>query len=116
MSIDRIQTNERMSKIVKHGNTAYFCGQVASDYSKGIKGQTESVLEKIEALLEVADSDMERLLSVTIYLKDMALFQEMNEVWDNWIEEGFAPARACVQAKMANPDILVEMSVICATD
>ncbi|NOR24355.1 MAG: RidA family protein, partial [Desulforhopalus sp.] len=41
-------------------------------------------------------------------------FAEMNTVWDNWIPEGHAPARACVEARMARPDLLVEISVIAA--
>jgi enamine deaminase RidA (YjgF/YER057c/UK114 family) len=47
-------------------------------------------------------------------MKEIALFQEMNEVWDEWVEEGFEPARACVEAKMARDSILVEMTVIAA--
>ena len=41
-------------------------------------------------------------------------FSGMNEVWDKWVPEGYAPARACVQASMAREDILVELSVIAA--
>jgi enamine deaminase RidA (YjgF/YER057c/UK114 family) len=38
----------------------------------------------------------------------------MNEVWDNWVNEGYAPARACVQASMARDVLLVEISVVAA--
>jgi enamine deaminase RidA (YjgF/YER057c/UK114 family) len=54
------------------------------------------------------------MLSATIYIKDMQDFQAMNMVWDNWVPEGHAPARACVQASMARPELLVEISVIAA--
>ena len=113
--IKRTETSVRMSKIVEHNNTVYLCGQVAADPSKGIKEQTESVLEKIDALLAQAGSDKDSILSVTIYLKSIADdFSAMNEVWEAWLNEGSAPARACVEARMAREALLVEMSVIAA--
>ncbi len=114
MQIERYQTGERMSRIVVHAETIYLCGQVAKDASADIKTQTTTTLEKIDELLAGVNSDKTRLLSVTIYLADMALFKAMNEVWDAWVPPGAAPARACVQASMARPELLVEMSVIAA--
>ena len=114
MQIERYQTTERMSRLVVHGETIYLCGQVAKDDTADIKGQTATTLEKIEELLATVNSGKEQLLSVTIYLADMALFMEMNEVWDAWVTPGKAPARACVQASMARPELLVEMSVVAA--
>lgn len=116
MSIERHQTVVRMSKVVVHNNTAYLCGQVAADRSAGIKEQTRTTLEKVSELLLSVGSSPEKILSATIYLKDMALFTEMNTVWDNWVPRGFAPARACVEASMASPELLVEISVVAATD
>ncbi len=103
-----------MSRIVKHNETIYLCGQVCKDSEQGITEQTESMLEKVDELLLQAGSDRKFILSATIYIKDMKYFQEMNEVWDNWIPEGFAPARACVEASMAREELLVEISVIAA--
>jgi enamine deaminase RidA (YjgF/YER057c/UK114 family) len=114
MLIERFQTKPRMSRIVVHGETIYLCGQVAKDDTAGIMGQTATTLEKIEELLHSVGSDKTRLLSVTIYLADMALFKEMNKVWDAWVPPGEAPARACVEARMARPELLVEMSVVAA--
>ena len=114
MSITRHQITDRMSRIVVHGETIYLCGQVAKDDTADIKGQTATTLEKIEELLSSVNSDKTRLLSVTIYLSDMKLFKEMNSVWDAWVTPGAAPARACVEARMARPELLVEMSVIAA--
>jgi enamine deaminase RidA (YjgF/YER057c/UK114 family) len=70
------------------------------------------MLDKVDQLLLDAGSDRQHLLSATIYIKDMQDFQAMNTVWDNWIPEGHAPARACVQASMARPELLVEISVV----
>ena len=114
MTIQRMQTGQRMSRIVIHNGTVYLCGQVAKTRDGDIQTQTRETLDKIEALLAEAGSDKNHLLSVTIYLKDMADFAEMNSVWDNWVEEGHAPARACVHAAMASPELRVEMSVTAA--
>jgi enamine deaminase RidA (YjgF/YER057c/UK114 family) len=112
--IDRIETKKRMSKIVKHNGTIYLCGQVCKDSEKEIKEQTKSMLEKVDLLLEQAGSDRKHILSATIYIKDMKYFTEMNSVWDNWVPQGYAPARACVEASMARDALLVEISVVAA--
>ena len=114
MSIERIETGQRMSRIVIHNDTLYLCGQVAKDANEGIQEQTRSMLEKVDELLAQAGSDREQLLSATIYIRDMKDFVVMNEVWDAWVPEGHAPARACVEARMARPELLVEISVIAA--
>lgn len=110
--IERIETNKRMSRIVKHNGVIYLCGQVCKDAEQRITEQTQSMLEKVDTLLEQAGSDRKHLLSATIYIKDMQYFSEMNEVWDNWVPEGYAPARACVEASMARDALLVEISVV----
>ena len=114
MTIQRHEIGTRMSRAVVHNNTVYLCGQVAEDRHADITGQTQTMLAKVDALLESVGSSREHMLSATIYLKDMAHFSEMNDVWDNWVPEGYAPARACVQASMASPELLVEISVVAA--
>jgi enamine deaminase RidA (YjgF/YER057c/UK114 family) len=115
MAIQRQLTNERMSQIVTHNGTVYLAGQVADDMSAGIDQQTRETLASIEKLLDQAGTDKTRLLSVTIYLKDIdAHFAGMNAVWDQWLPEGVAPARATVEAKLCEPEILVELSVVAA--
>jgi len=114
MSIQRYETGARMSRAVVHNNTVYLCGQVAEDRTAGITEQTQTMLAKVDALLASVGSDREHILSATIYVKDMSLFADMNAVWDNWLPAGHAPARACVEAKMASPELLVEISVVAA--
>lgn len=114
MQIIRTDSTPRMSRVVEHNGTIYLCGQTAKDASKDIKEQTITTLEKVEELLEKSGSDKKHILSVTIYVRDMKDFSAMNEVWDAWVEEGYQPARACVEARMARPELLVEMSVIAA--
>lgn len=113
MEIKRYEGTGRMSRAVVHGGTIYLCGQTSRDCAD-IKGQTKEVLAKIEELLGKYGSDKEHILSATIYIKDMAEFDEMNSVWDAWVPQGNEPARACVQAQMAAESILVEMSIIAA--
>lgn len=114
MEIKRYEGTGRMSRAVVYNGTIYLCGQTCGDRGKDVKEQTKVVLEKIEDLLNKYGSDKNHILSTTIYLKDISLFQDMNEVWDAWVENGSEPARACVEAKMASEEILVEMSVIAA--
>ncbi|KMT66986.1 RidA family protein [Catenovulum maritimum] len=112
--IERQETKQRMSRIVKHNGTIYLCGQVCADAEQDITHQTQTMLDKVDALLLQAGSDREHILSATIYIKDMKDFAAMNAVWDAWVPEGYAPARACVQASMAREALLVEISVIAA--
>jgi enamine deaminase RidA (YjgF/YER057c/UK114 family) len=115
MAILRQLTNDRMSQIVVHNSTVYLAGQVADDMTAGIEQQTREVIANIERLLDLAGTDNTRILSVTIYLKDVnADFAGMNSVWDQWLPQGSAPARATVEAKLCEPEILVEMSVVAA--
>ncbi|RDE18400.1 RidA family protein [Motiliproteus coralliicola] len=114
MTIERYQTNARMSRVVVHNQTVYLCGQVAEDRNADISDQTRTMLAKVDQLLESVGSSRSKLLSATIYLKDMADFAGMNAVWDDWVPKGQAPARACVEAAMAAPELRVEISVVAA--
>ena len=115
MAIQRQLTNERMSQIVVHNGTVYLSGQVGDDMNAGVEQQTRETLVNIERLLDLAGTDKNHILSVTIYLKDIdADFIGMNTVWDQWLPTGVQPARATVEAKLCEPEILVELSVIAA--
>ena len=112
MSITRHHTNQRMSQIVIHGDTVYLAGQVAADASADITVQTRQVLQKIDTLLAEAGSDKNKILSAQIWIASMGHFAQMNEVWDAWVAEGHAPARACIEARLASPDLLVEVGIV----
>ena len=114
MNIERMETKQRMSRIVKHNGVIYLCGQVCADATQDIAHQTQTMLDKVDSLLVQAGSDRKHMLSATIYLKTMDDFAKTNEVWDNWVPEGYAPARACVTADMAREALLVEISVVAA--
>lgn len=112
--IERIETGTRMSKIVKHNGVAYLCGQVGDGAT--VAEQTRDCLARVEALLEQAGSSPRQILQAIVWLADMKDFGEMNEVWDAWVPEGHAPARACGEARLARPDLKVEIIVTAACD
>ena len=110
--IERMETGERMSKIVKHNGVVYLCGQVGAGES--VSEQTADCLARIDRLLEQAGSDKEHILQAIIWISDMSYFAEMNEVWDNWVPKGHAPARACGEAKLARDVLKVEIIITAA--
>lgn len=112
--IERIETGVRASKVVKHNGVAYLSGQVGE--GNGIKEQTEETLRRVEAALALAGSSREKMLRATIWLAHMSDFAAMNEVWNAWVPEGHAPARACGEARLARPELLVEITVDAAYD
>lgn len=114
MSITRKHTNQRMSQMVIHGDTIYLAGQVAKDSSADITVQTQQVLDKVDALLAEAGSDKSKILSAQIWISSIGHFAAMNEVWDAWVAENNAPARACIEARLASPDLLVEVGITAA--
>ena len=113
--IRRLQPGARMSQAVVHGNTVYLAGQVATDTSVGVAGQTRQVLAAIDALLAAAGTDKTRILSANVYLADIGTFAEMNTIWDAWVSKEHPPARATVEARLAAPAYRVEIQVIAAT-
>lgn len=114
MSVERKETSPRMSRVVIHGDTVYLAGAVADDPTQPIQGQTRQVLDKIDRYLQMAGTDKSKLLTAQIWLSDIALWAEMNVVWDAWVAPGNAPARATVQAKLAGPTHLIEIMVVAA--
>ena len=111
MTITRIKPGPRMSQTVVHGDTVYTAGQVADDSSQDVAGQTRQVLAKIDSLLAEAGCDKSKLLKATIWLTDISRFDEMNSVWDAWVDTDNPPVRACVESRLAFPELLVEIMV-----
>jgi enamine deaminase RidA (YjgF/YER057c/UK114 family) len=114
MEIKRLHVGKRLSEIAIHNGTIYLAGQIAEDTTQDIVGQTQEVLGHVDRLLNESGSDKSCILSTQIYIKDMALFPGMNEVWDSWVAQGHTPPRATVEAKLANPACLVEVVVVAA--
>lgn len=113
MTVERHHTGKRMSQIVVHGDTVYLAGQVGEP-GTSVAEQTRNILGKIDDLLAEAGSDKTRILQAIIWLDDMRHFDAMNGVWDAWVPEGHAPARACGEARLATTEYNVEIIVTAA--
>ena len=113
MDIERINPREWNSSAVVHGNVVYLSGVVADDKSLSMKGQTEQVLRKIDAVLAKTGTDKSRILSATVYMADVKLKDEMNEAWMAWVDRKNLPARAAIGVELT-PGTLVEIMVCAA--
>jgi 2-iminobutanoate/2-iminopropanoate deaminase len=105
------------SQAVVHNGVAYLSGQIPLDPVSGelVSGdvalQTEQVLKNLQAVLGACGSSLEKVLKVTVYLKDMNDFARMNEVYGRFFRED-PPARAAIQAARLPRDVGVEMDAI----
>ncbi len=111
--IQRITPGPRMSQAVIHNGTIWLAGQVGTP-GTSITDQTKQMLANVDTLLEANGSSRSRILSATIWLADMADFEEMNMVYDAWIDPRNPPARACGEARLAAPGYRVEIIVVAA--
>jgi len=102
-----------LSRTVEHGGVVYVSG-IVPEPTGDIKAQTAQVLERIDAALSGAGTDKSKLLKAEIWISDMALFADMNSVWNSWVDPKNPPVRACVRADMYRPEILVEIMVTAA--
>jgi enamine deaminase RidA (YjgF/YER057c/UK114 family) len=113
MEIQRINPREWNCSAVVHGNVVYLSGIVADDKSLPMKGQTEQVLRKIDAVLATAGTNKSRILTATVYMADASLKDEMNEAWMAWVDRSNLPTRTAVGAALT-PGTMVEITV-CAS-
>jgi enamine deaminase RidA (YjgF/YER057c/UK114 family) len=114
MSIERFENGERFCRVLRHNGTVYLAGMVADDTRGDVVQQARDVLAKIDHYLAMAGSDKSKLLSVTIWLRDIADFDRMNSVWDTWIDRSALPVRATVEARLAGDGYRIEIMVLAA--
>jgi enamine deaminase RidA (YjgF/YER057c/UK114 family) len=114
MEILRYRTSQRMSKAVVCNGMVHLAGIVAETPCSSIGEETGQILSTIDALLEETGSDRNHLVSALLWVDDMNHYDEVNKVWDGWLTSGRAPARACVQAKLARPHARVEIMIVAA--
>ena len=79
--------------------------------SNDIKGQTLQVFNNIKAILEEADFCIDNIVKTTVFLSDMSLFADMNEVYSSQFTGDF-PARAAFAVKELPKGSLVEIEAI----
>jgi len=116
MTLTRINPGRRLSAAVRHNNTLYLAGQVASDKHGSIEKQTGEVLAAIDAVLADAGSSKSKLISCQVVLNNIADFAAMNGVYEAWLDPDNKPARACIEARLADPALKVEIIAIAAMD
>ena len=114
MSIVRHQSAKILSGAVEANGMVYVAGTVADRRPASVKAQTEEILGKIDALLAQAGSHKAKVVSAQIWLADIRTRDEMNQAWLAWVDANNLPARACVEAKLATADMLVEIALIAA--
>jgi enamine deaminase RidA (YjgF/YER057c/UK114 family) len=113
MTIIRHESTKVYSKAVEANGFVYTAGIVPVDLSRDVKGQTEEVLTEIDRVLALGKTSKAQIISATIWLNDIRHRDAMNEAWVMWIGgEANAPVRACVEAKLVDPRMLVEIAVI----
>ena len=113
-AIVRHESKGILSSAVEHGDTVYLAGLTADDQSQDAKGQAAQILASIDRLLATCGSDKSKVLTATIWVSDIRNRPLMNEAWTAWTGSKDLPARACVEAKMADPRCLVEIMVVAA--
>ena len=114
MTVQRHDSSGILSLSVEHGNTVYLAGVVAKKLEADVKGQTKEILDEIDRLLAKSGTDKSKVLTATIWVTDIRNRAPMNEVWTAWTDPKNLPARACVEAKLADPRALVEIMVVAA--
>ncbi len=109
------------SQALTYNGLVYCSGQIALDAESGelIEGdvveQAHKCLQNLRSVLIAADSDLDRALKVTVFLKDLGDFAAVNEVYADYFGPVY-PARACVEAARLPRDVLVEIDCIAAVN
>lgn len=110
--ITRIDANHRRARASIAGDFVFLTGQCADDKTGDIRKQTREALAKVDALLAQCGTDKTRVTSVTIWIRDMADYDGLNEVWDAWVVKGHEPCRACARVELADPAFRVEIIAV----
>jgi len=101
---------------IKAGDLIFISGQVPNPDDKNIKNQTFTVFEKIKTILEAAGANVSNIVKVSVFLKSITDFTEMNKAYKDFFEQNGViekyPARSTVQAVSPMPGALVEIDAI----
>jgi enamine deaminase RidA (YjgF/YER057c/UK114 family) len=111
MAIVRHEPTKIYNKAVEANGFVFLSGLVADDVSKDAKGQTAQILAEVDRLLAKCGTSKAKLVSATIWVTDIRHRDAMNEAWIAWTGGENLPVRACIEAKLADPRMLVEIQV-----
>ncbi len=112
-------TSGPYSKAIAYKNLIFVSGQIPVDpddgsIPEGIRAQTKQAMTNIKNILDVSGSSMGKVLKITVYLADMSLFDEMNDVYENFFDKPF-PTRTCVGVSALPKGALIEIEAIAFT-
>jgi enamine deaminase RidA (YjgF/YER057c/UK114 family) len=114
MTIQRHEPSKILSKAVEANGFVFTAGITADDPKQDAKGQTQQILKEIDRLLALCGADKSKVVSATIWVSDIRHRDAMNEAWNAWTGGQNLPGRACIEAKLADPRLLVEIAVVAA--
>jgi enamine deaminase RidA (YjgF/YER057c/UK114 family) len=113
-SIKRHNPGPVLSRAVEYGGLVYVAGTTADNRNASCKEQTEEILRKIDGYLAAAGTSKARLLTANVWLTDIREKDPMDAAWKAWVDPDGKPVRACVEARLAAPDVRVEIMVTAA--
>ena len=114
MPATRHEPSKLLSKVVEANGFVFTAGITAGDSKQDAKGQAQQILKEIDRLLKLCGTDKTKVVSATIWVPDIRLRDPMNEAWNAWTGGENLPGRACIEAKLADPRLLVEIAVVAA--
>lgn len=114
MTIRRHEPAKLYSKAVEANGLVFTAGITADDPKQDAKGQAQQILKEIDRLLALSGTDKTKVLSATIWVSDIRHRETMNEAWNAWTGGQNLPGHACIEAKLADPRLLVEIAVVAA--
>ena len=110
--IVRRSENQRMSLAVEAGGFVFLAGLTAVETRGGsVTEQAKEILKRIDDHLADAGTSKKNLVTAQVWLTDIATFDEFNRVWDAWVADAGKPVRACVEARLADAALTVEVMV-----
>lgn len=114
MPITRHEQKGILSRVVEANGFVFTAGITPNNTNQDVTAQTREVLKEIDRLLALCGTDKSKVVSATIWVPDIRLRDKMNVAWNEWTSGQNLPGRACIEAKLADPAILVEIGVVAA--
>lgn len=114
MPITRHEPSTLYSKVVEANGLVFTAGVVPTKLDADVAGQAAEVLAEIDRLLALCGTDKSKVVSATIWVTDIRNREPMNNSWNAWTGGQNLPTRACIEAKLADPRMLVEIAVVAA--
>jgi 2-iminobutanoate/2-iminopropanoate deaminase len=112
---DAVPSVPMFSQAVDMGNLVFVSGQLAKDPPEDFRTEVTQVMDQLGEILQAAGLGYQDVVKVTVFLTDMSLFKQMNEVYMKYFPEGVKPSRSCVGVcGLAKKRARVEIDLIAA--